>query len=39
MIVFKDVSKTYPNGFTALKHVNLTINDVLLDYRVRENQQ
>ena len=27
MIVFKDVSKTYPNGFTALKHVNLTIND------------
>ena len=27
MIVFKDVTKTYPNGFTALKHVNLTIND------------
>ena len=27
MIVFKNVTKTYPNGFTALKNVNLTIND------------
>ena len=27
MIVFENVTKTYPNGFTALKNVNLTIND------------
>ena len=25
MIEFKEVSKTYPNGFEALKGVNLTI--------------
>ncbi len=25
MIEFKDVSKRYPNGFEALKHINLTI--------------
>lgn len=27
MIVFENVTKTYPNGFTALKNVKLTIND------------
>lgn len=27
MIVFSNVSKTYPNGVQALKDVNLTIND------------
>ena len=27
MIVFENVTKTYPNGYTALKNVNLTIND------------
>lgn len=27
MIVFKDVKKVYPNGFTALEDINLTIND------------
>lgn len=27
MIVFENVTKTYPNGFTALKNINLTIND------------
>ena len=27
MIVFENVTKTYPNGFTALKNVNLTITD------------
>ena len=27
MRVFENVTKTYPNGFTALKNVNLTIND------------
>lgn len=27
MIVFKDVTKTYPNGFTALRNITLTIND------------
>ncbi len=27
MIVFENVTKMYPNGFTALKNVNLTIND------------
>ena len=25
MIEFKNVSKKYPNGFEALKHINLTI--------------
>ncbi|MCI7212975.1 MAG: ATP-binding cassette domain-containing protein, partial [Bacillales bacterium] len=27
MIEFKNVTKTYPNGFTALKNINLTIKD------------
>ena len=27
MIEFKNVSKVYPGGFTALKDVNLTINE------------
>lgn len=27
MIQFEDVTKTYPNGFTALKNINLTIDD------------
>jgi phosphonate transport system ATP-binding protein len=27
MITFKNVTKQYENGFTALKHINLTIND------------
>ena len=27
MIQFDHVSKTYPNGYQALKDVNLTIND------------
>ena len=27
MIQFAHVSKTYPNGYQALKDVNLTIND------------
>lgn len=25
MIEFKEVEKRYPNGFEALKHINLTI--------------
>ena len=27
MIEFKNVCKTYPNGYQALKNVNLTVND------------
>ena len=27
MIIFDNVSKTYPNGVKGLSHINLTIND------------